>query len=81
MKENKSILKRIIEDLLGHKYYVNIVGLTGTDRIDMTSNIWTTRGAAKEHKRIIEETASFTFIETVSFRSRVIYKDRALKQW
>lgn len=81
MKEKKTILKRIIEDVLGHKYYVNIVGLTGTDRIDATSNIWSSRAAAKEHRKAIEQTASYTFIETVSFRSHQIYNDRELKQW
>lgn len=81
MEEKKSILKRIVEDLIGHKYYVNIVALTGTDRIDVSGNIWTTRKAAKAHRETIEQTASFTFIETVSFRSHNIYRDRALKQW
>ena len=81
MNKEKTILRRIIEDLFGHKYYVNIVALTGTDRIDMTSHIWSTRAAAREHRRSIEETRSYTFIETVSFRSRNIYKERELKQW
>lgn len=81
MEEKKTILRRIIEDLLGHKYYVNIVALTGTDRYDVAGNIWTTRKAAKAHRESIEQTASFTFIETVSFRSRKIYTDRELKQW
>jgi hypothetical protein len=80
MEEKKTILRRIIEDLLGHKYYVNIVALTGTDRIEVSSNIWTTRKAAKAHRETIEQTASFTFIETVTFRSRNIYTDRSLKQ-
>ena len=81
MEEKKTILRRIIEDLLGHKYYVNIVALTGTDRYDVAGNIWTTRKAAKAHREAIEQTASFTFIETVTFRSRNIYTDRSLKQW
>ena len=81
MKEKKTILRRIIEDILGHKYYVNIIALNGTDRIDMTSNIWSSRAAAKVHRRTIEQTASYTFIETVTFRSRNIYKERELKQW
>jgi hypothetical protein len=81
MKEKKTILKRIIEDIFGHRYYVNIIALNGTDRIDMTSNIWSSRAAAREHRRSIDQTASYTFIETVSFRSRNIYKERELKQW
>ena len=81
MKEKKSILRRIVEDLLGHKYYVNIVALTGTDRFDVAGNIWTSRKAAKEHKKSIDATASYTFIETVSFRSHNIYQDRELKKW
>ena len=81
MEENKSVIRRIVDDVLGHKYYVNIVALTGTDRIDMTSHIWSSRAAAREHRNVIRRTASYTYIETVSFRSHNIYKERELKQW
>lgn len=71
---NANIFTRIIETIFGRKYYVNIVGWRGTDKIQMTSSIWRTRKEALEHRRQVnEDTLSFKVIETVTFRSHQIY--------
>ena len=70
---NETVLQAIIAHIFGHKYYVNIVNTKGTDRCETTSYIHPTREAAEQHKREIDATASFQWIETVSFRSRKIY--------
>ena len=71
---NETVLQRIIAFVLGHKYYANIVrtiGLGGT--VDLTSFIHPTKADAVAHRRDIEQTASYQYVETVSFRSRETY--------
>lgn len=68
-----SPLSVMIGYLFGHKYYVNIVGIRGTNEFTCTSRIHRTKAEANQHRREIEDTRSFVFIETISFRSREIY--------
>lgn len=70
---NKLVFERILEHLFGHKYYVNIINTRGTFKYEASSFIHRTRQAAEDHRKRIESTASFTFVETVSFRSRHEY--------
>lgn len=75
---NETVFQAIIAHLFGHKYYVNIIGRKGTDIYEVTSFIHSTKEDAEAHRRQIESTASFLYIETVSFRSRKKYPDEFL---
>lgn len=71
---NETVLQRIIAFVFGHKYYANIIrtrGLGGT--ADLTSFIHSSKADAEEHKRDILLTASYEYVETISFRSRIQY--------
>ncbi len=71
MQEN-SILSRIINFIFGRKYYATIMNTRGTGRCEINSRIFLTKEAAEAHKTTIDSTASFMWVETISFRS---YKD------
>ena len=71
------LITAISEFLFGRRYYVNIINVRGTDICEMSSFIHTTRQAAERHRAQIESTASFSWIETVTFRS---HKDYTSKQ-
>lgn len=71
MKE--TVLQAIIAHILGHKYYANIINTRGTDRVEISCYIHHSREEAEQHRRQIESTSSFLYIETISFRSRKIY--------
>lgn len=71
---NETVLEAIVAHLFGHKYYVNIINTRGTDKCETTSFIHHSKAEAEKHKRDIESTASFMWVETVSFRSRKEYK-------
>lgn len=68
-----TVLKEIIAFLLGRKYYANIIMTKGTAEMQICSYIFPTRTAAEKHRRDIEQTLSFRFVETVSFRSRRVH--------
>ena len=71
---NETVLQRIIAFVFGHKYYANIIrtrGLGGT--VDLTSFIHPTKADAIAHQRDILLTASYEYVETISFRSRNLY--------
>lgn len=69
---NTTVLKEVISFLFGRKYYANIVATKGTCKKEICSYIFATKQAADRHRRDIETTLSFQFIETISFRSRRI---------
>lgn len=69
-----SLICRTWRRVFGRRYYANIVGIRGTASCEVTSRIFRTRGEAEAHRRVIEEdTLTFVFLETVSFRSRKVY--------
>lgn len=70
---NETVLQSIIAHIFGHKYYVNIINSVGTDRCETTSFIHNSREKAEAHRRQIDQTHSFRFVETITFRSRRIY--------
>lgn len=70
---HSTVLTEIISFLLGRKYYANIINTRGTAKCEITSFIFPTKEAAEEHKRVIEGTATFLFVETIAFRSRKEY--------
>ena len=71
MKE--SIIQSFVALFLGHKYYANIINTRGTDITEISCFIFHSREEAEQHRRDLESTRSFLYIETVSFRSRKKY--------
>ena len=72
---HSTILNEIIATLFGRKYYANIIATKCVAKQEICSYIFTSRDAAQRHRRDIDNTLSFRFIETVSFRSRKICPD------
>lgn len=68
-----NIIQSILAMLLGQQYWANIINTRGTDRCELCCYIFTTKEDAEQHCRDLESTASFMFVETVSFRSRRQY--------
>ncbi len=73
MNQTKSLLSVIVEFLLGKKYYAVIINTRGTRRCEISSIIFPTREAAEKHKNELSATASYQWVETISFRSRNDY--------
>ena len=69
----ETVLQAIIAWLIGHKYYANIVNTRGTDRLEITSFIFHSKQEAEEHRRTLDTTRTFMWVETISFRSRIKY--------
>ena len=77
---NSTVLKEIIAFLFGRKYYANIVATKGTTKQEICSYIFATKKkAANRHRLEIETTLSFTFVETVTFRSRRVHLNTSVK--
>jgi len=68
-----NIIQAIISMILGQKYWANIINTRGTERCELACFIFTTREDAEKHKQDVDNTASFMWVETVSFRSRKRY--------
>lgn len=75
---NETVLEKILTFLFGHKYYVNIVNTKGTNTIETSSYIHRSIISAMKHKKQIENTRLYGYVETVSFRSRKHYKQAVL---
>ena len=69
----KSLLQIIVDFILGEKYYANIVNTRGTAICELSSFIFHSKEEAAQHVEELRTTRSFEFIETISFRSRIIY--------
>lgn len=59
--------------IFGYKYYANIINTRGTDRCEICCFIFRNKEEAEAHRTRLSTTASFLYIETVSFRSRKKY--------
>lgn len=70
---NSTVLKEIIAFFFGRKYYANIINTRGTAKCEICSFIFHTKEDAEKHRRALEGTMSYTYIETISFRSRHEY--------
>ena len=70
----QSILQAIVAFVCGQKYYVNIVNRRGTNICEISSYIFSTKEQAEQHRRQVEATTTFLFIQTVTFRSRHTYR-------
>lgn len=69
----ETVLQSIIAWFIGHKYWANIINTRGTDRLEISCFIFHSREEAEEHRRTIDGTRTFLFVETISFRSRKVY--------
>lgn len=74
-----TVLKEIMAFLLGRKYYANIITTKGVAKQEICSYIFATKEAAERHRDEIETTLSFRYIETISFRSRKVNVEMAVK--
>ena len=74
---NSTVLKEIIAFIFGRKYYANIINTRGTTKCEICSFIFTTKEAAEEHRKTIDGTMSFSYMETISFRSRIDYTEQS----
>jgi hypothetical protein len=64
-------LREIFAFIFGRKYYANIVRTRGVLKDEMCSYIFSSPEEARAHRDVIEnETDSFRFVATISFRSR-----------
>lgn len=69
----ETVLDSIVSFVLGHKYYANIVNTKGTNKTEVCSFIFRSKEDALKHKKDLDSTRSFLYIETISFRSRKDY--------
>ena len=69
-KDMKTLFQEISAFLFGKVYYAVIIGERGSDRYDLASLIHPTRESAEAHRRRIDETRTYLYIETIRFRSR-----------
>ncbi len=70
----RRLFKEIAAFIFGRTYYAVIIGHIGSgDHYDIASQIHATAASADAHRRRIEQTRSFIYIETVTFRSRKAY--------
>lgn len=65
-----TVINEIISFIFGRKYYANIINTRGTDKCEICSFIFKTKSDAAKHRIEIQNTMSFSYIETISFRSR-----------
>lgn len=70
-----TVLNEILAFLFGRKYYANIIVTKGTTKQEICSYIFPTRAEAERHREEIENTLSFRYIDTISFRSRRVRLD------
>ncbi len=73
---NSTVLKEIIAFIFGRKYYANIINTRGTAKCEICSFIFRTKEAAAKHRETLNGTMSYTYLETVSFRSRRDYPEQ-----
>lgn len=68
----ETLFEAIIAFIFGHKYYANIINTRGTEKIELSSFIFASRAQAEAHRRQLDNTRTFIYVETISFRSRRI---------
>lgn len=73
MQKKESLIEMIISFIWGHKYYANIIRTNGVKKYEISSFIFARKEDAEKHHRDIQETRTFTYVETISFRSRMEY--------
>lgn len=65
-----SILQRMVEKVLGKKFYISVIAQKGTNSYFVNSTIFRTESEVKAHKKHVEsECPSLAYICYYSFRS------------
>lgn len=67
---NTTVLNEILAFLFGRKYYANVIATNGIAKIEICSYIFATQEEAKKHQRELDTNLSYSYVTTVSFRSR-----------
>lgn len=75
-----TVLEEIIAFVFGRKYYANIINVRGTNDCEICSHIFRTKEEADRHIETLNSTLSYTYLETVAFRSRNVYYDNSRKK-
>lgn len=70
---HKIVFTEILALLLGRKYYANIINTKGTSKCEVSSFIFRNKKEAMEHRKRLDSTVSYGYVETISFRSRKRY--------
>ena len=69
-----TLQQKIVEHLLGRKYWANIVRRDGTAINELCCYIFTNEAQARTHRDNLKYNATFDYVETITFRSRNIYR-------
>lgn len=64
------MIRRILNTLLGKKYYVNMMQNNFNHQHLLCSKIFATRGEAEEHRRSLADNRTYSFARTITLRSR-----------
>ena len=67
------VFNEIMDFLFGRRYWANIVRPNGTAEAGLCSFIFRSRKEADRHREQIDTTLSYTWVETICFRSRKDY--------
>lgn len=67
------LFKKIIDFIFGYKYYAVVMNRCGTGVCTFTDRIYKTRKEAEEKREQLAMNMTFQYVETVSFRSRLLY--------
>lgn len=79
MKANETLIQAIISFIFGRKYYANIINTKGVSKCEISSFIFASKDDARKHQKDIESTHTYSYVETVSFRSRKEYEQLSNK--
>lgn len=66
----RTIIRHLADRLWGKRCHAIIIGEKGSDRYYMASEIHTSRQSAEAHRQRIEETRTYVYITTITFRWR-----------
>lgn len=73
-QQQKTVLQAIIAFIFGQKYYVNVFNRRGTPMCEVSSFIFQSKKDAIKHKQSVEASPTFNHVETITFRSRNLYR-------
>lgn len=73
MNQTQTILNAIVEFILGKRYYANVINTRGTGKQELSCFIFRSKADADRHRADLSTNGSYSWVETVSFRSRNEY--------
>ena len=68
----KRLFEEITDFVMGKRYYAVIIGERGSNRYYVASEIHSTKASSEAHRRRIEQTRTFVYITTITFRTRKV---------